>query len=136
LPKRSGRNDDPIGKRAKAAKAAEAKAAKEAKAADKRRQAVEAEAAKERLAEMEIEESFVQAQEDKWRVRQRSDIEALNTGGDKDDSEDEFAELSNMVSSCDSEESSAEGASSIDDEPEHSEKRHGPKVCLDVHNMQ
>jgi antirestriction protein len=68
LPKCSGRNDDPIGKRAKAAKAAEAKATKEAKAADKQRRAAEAESAKERLAEMEIEESFVQAQEDKQRI--------------------------------------------------------------------
>ena len=50
LPKCQGRNDDPIGKCAKAVRAEETKAAKEAKAAKKQRKEAEAEAAKEKLA--------------------------------------------------------------------------------------
>jgi antirestriction protein len=63
LPKRRGWNDNPIGKCAKAARAEETKATKEAKAAEKQRKEAEAEAVKEKLAQMEADESFVQAQE-------------------------------------------------------------------------
>jgi hypothetical protein len=41
-----------------------------------------------------------------------------------------------MEFSGDSEESSAEGRSSIDDTTERLRKNCAPKVCLDVHDMQ
>ena len=47
----------------------ETKATKEAKAAKKQRKEAEAEAAKEKLAQMEADESFVQAQEQQHHIR-------------------------------------------------------------------
>ena len=58
----------------KEAKAAENKAIKEAKAAEKKKKAVADEAAKEELAQMEADESFAQAQEQRARIRQLSDM--------------------------------------------------------------
>ena len=60
LPRRCGRNKDPIGKCAKAAKAVANKANKAAKVAEKKRKEVEAGAAKDKLAEIEEDESFIQ----------------------------------------------------------------------------
>ena len=76
LPKRQGWNDDPIGKHAKAARAEETKAAKEAKAAKKRRKEAEAKAVKEKLAQMEADESFVQAQEQQHHIQRWLDMNA------------------------------------------------------------
>ena len=62
---------------------AESKAARDAKAAKKRDKAAETEAAKQKLAEMEADESFVQAQEQRGRIRRRSDMKAgLNDSDD------------------------------------------------------
>jgi hypothetical protein len=123
LPKRRGRNEDPVRKRAKVAKAAETKATKEAKAVDKKRQALENDAAKESLVEMEINESFARVQEDQQRVRQVSDIQTPLTGGDNDDSDDEFAGLNDREFSGDESKES-----STSDEAKHSRMVRGPKV--------
>jgi hypothetical protein len=81
-------------------KAAENKAAKEAKEAKKQRKAVEVEAAKEKLAEIEANESFAQMQEQQKRIRRRSNVkfsasgergnggESDNTDGESDDHDD------------------------------------------------
>jgi hypothetical protein len=129
LPKRRGRNEDPVGKRAKAAKAAVNKATKVAKAADKKRQALENDAAKERLVEMEIDESFTRVQEDQQRVRQRSDIKAPFTSEDHDGSGDEFAGLNDREFSGDESEES-----STSDEAKQSRAIRGPKVHFNSYN--
>ena len=69
MPKCNGQNEDPVGRHAKAAKAAEAKAAKAAKATEKTKKAIEAEVAKEKLAQVEANESYVQAQEQRKCIR-------------------------------------------------------------------
>lgn len=87
MPKRHGRNEDPVGKRAKAAKIASAKAAKDAKASSKRQKEIDAEVAKERLAEIEVDESFSQREEILRRVHRQSDVEGTS---DSDDSQTEL----------------------------------------------
>ena len=74
MPKRHGRNEDPVGKRAKEARVAKAKATKKAKAEDKEKQAAEAEAVKDKLAAIEVDESFAQKEEDQQRIRRLSDL--------------------------------------------------------------
>src|SRR5258708_34307569 len=81
LPKHRGRHEDPVGKYAKAAKAAKAKADKKEKEARKQEKAAKADAAKDTLAEMEADESFVQMQESQHRVRRQSDMEATGDNG-------------------------------------------------------
>jgi len=78
LPKCHCQNEDPTGVHAKAAKMVESKAAK------KRDKAAETEAAKQKLAEMEADESFVQAQEQRGRIRRRSDMKASLNDSDDD----------------------------------------------------
>jgi hypothetical protein len=67
----------------KAAKVAENKATKEAKVVAKQRKAAGDEAAKERLMQMEVDESHVQAKAQQRRIRRRSDMKG--SSGDKDD---------------------------------------------------
>ena len=76
LPKRRGRNEDPVGKRAKAAKAAENKAARDTKAAEKQKKAARVEAAKQELAEIEADESFARMEEEELHIQRLSDLEA------------------------------------------------------------
>jgi hypothetical protein len=68
----------------KAAKQADAKAAKQAKASSKRQQEIDADNAKERLAEMEVDESFTQMEETQRRVHRQSDIEDAGGGDDEE----------------------------------------------------
>lgn len=116
LPKRCKRNEDPVGKHAKAAKVAAKKADKAAKVSEKKRKEVKAEAAKDTLAEVEADESFFQQQELRGRIRRQSDM----VPGGSDDvsgSEEEFADLMDLVFS--SETSETEG------EPKTPEKKRG-----------
>jgi pyruvate/2-oxoglutarate dehydrogenase complex dihydrolipoamide acyltransferase (E2) component len=126
LPKRRGRNEDPIGKQAKAAKVAATKAVREAKEADKQKRTVEASAAKEKLAEMEVDESFVREQEHQGRIRRQSDMVAgAQRGGDESKSGSESTGPNEMESSHE------EGTPSEDsDEPEALRKKSAAKVCF------
>jgi hypothetical protein len=63
LPKHHRRNEDPVGKHAKVARIASAKVAKDAKASSKRQKEIDAKVVKERLAEIEVDESFSQREE-------------------------------------------------------------------------
>jgi membrane protein involved in colicin uptake len=123
LPKRHGRNEDPVGKRAKAAKVAKTKATKEAKVADKvadkQRQEADAENAKEKLADMEIDESFAQAQEAQQCIRRQSDMEIMTQSDDSEGRSVNNVESSNKVS---------EAAA---DETQQLRKKLGPKVSFD-----
>jgi hypothetical protein len=87
LPKCCGWNKDPVGKRAKAAKVADAKAAKEAKEASKRQREIDAEAAKEKLVEMEVDESFAQRNEIQWHICRQSDLENIGSHSNDKDNE-------------------------------------------------
>jgi hypothetical protein len=128
LPKRCGRNKDPVGKCAKAARVAEAKVTKKAKAEDKQKWAAAAEAAKDELAEMEIDKSFAQMEEDQQRIRRLSDMEAMTDGENNDGPEDEIA-------SNDYEESNDKGlAESESDETEQSRKP-APKVIFGLNSI-
>jgi len=95
LPKRRGQNEDPVGKHAKAAKAADVKAAKAAKVSKKRQEESDAKAAKEKLAEMEVDESFAQREEVQQRIRQQSDIKKVEASK-SDDEYTEFPGLANV----------------------------------------
>jgi hypothetical protein len=79
LPKYHRWNKDPVGKHAKAAKIAGSKVAKEAKASSKRQKKIDAEVAKERLVEMEVDESFSQREEIQQCVCWQSDVEEEGT---------------------------------------------------------
>jgi hypothetical protein len=72
--------------------------AKEAKASSKRQKEINTEVAKERLAEMEVDESFAQREETQQHIRQQSDVEEDGTSN-SDDKETKFPDLanSNMV---------------------------------------
>jgi hypothetical protein len=130
LPKRRGRNEDPVGKRAKAAKAEKTRAINKAKAEDKKKKATEAEAAKEMLVEMEIDESFAQMQVDQQRIRRQSDLRAMIDGGNHDSSECEFASLGDEEPSDTSE---GESDTLLDDETEQLRKT---KVSVGLHEAQ
>jgi hypothetical protein len=119
LPKRHGRNEDPVGKHAKAAKVAKTKATKEAKVADKQRQEADAENAKEKLADMEIDKSFAQAQEAQQRIRRQSDMEIMTQSDDSEGRSVNNVESSDKVS---------EAAA---DETQQLRKKLGPKVSFD-----
>lgn len=125
MPKRRGRNEDPVGKHAKAAKVAKAKATKEAKAADKaadkQRREADADAAKEKVAAMEVDESFTQMQEDKQRIRRQSDMKIMTH---TDDSDGQFPGLNDVELSDKESEAAA-------DEIEQLRKKRGPKVSFD-----
>lgn len=107
LPRRRGRNEDPVGKRAKAAKVAAKKADKAAKVAEKERKEAEADTAKDKLAEMEVDESFIEQQEQRRRIRRQSDMGASRSN-DLDDSEEEFAGLMDADFSSDTSETDSE----------------------------
>ena len=101
LPKCRGRNEDPIGKHAKATKVAAKKADKAAKVAEKEKKEVETKVAKDKLAELEVDESFIEQQEHQGRIRRQSDMgvgrsNSLNDSDDSDSS-DEFGGLVEMV---------------------------------------
>jgi hypothetical protein len=125
LPKRRGRNEDPVGKRAKAARAAQTKATKKAKLEDKEKRVAEADAAKETLAEMEVNKSFIQMQEDQQRIRRLSDMESMTDSEITDGLEDEVAESDDSDESRESidEGPEAESESLAGDEMEQSKKR-------------
>ncbi len=127
LPKCRGQNEDPVGKCAKATKAAKTKAMKKAKAEDKEKQAAEAETAKDKLAEMEIDESFSQTQEDQQRIHWLSDMEAMTDGRHDGSSEDESTDLNDHMND-DNEKLEHEGESLANNETEQSERKHAPKV--------
>lgn len=82
-----------VGKHAKAVKVAAKKADKAAKVTEKERKEVEAEVAKDKLAELENDESFIQQQEQQGRIRRQSDMGAGSRGNNLDDSEEEFVGL-------------------------------------------
>jgi hypothetical protein len=105
-------------------RAKETKAAKEAKVAEKRRKEVEVEATKERLAQMEADESFVQAQERQRHIRRRSDMKAsIHDVGDHSEGDD-ADENSN------GEEPETDGADdSEDSEKKRAEVRLVYKIC-------
>ena len=132
MPKRRGRNEDPVGKRAKAARVAEAKATKRAKAKNEEKRVAEAEAAKDKLTEMEIDESFAQMEEDQQRIRRLSDMEATTDGEKTDSLEDGVADSNEEFSDKGSE---AKSESSADDETEQSRKR-VPKVSFALNSIQ
>jgi hypothetical protein len=131
LPKRRGRNEDPVGKYAKAAKTAKAKADKKEKEADKQEKIAKVDAAKDTLAEMEADESFVQTQESQHRVRRQSDMETTSDNGDND-SGDESVGLTDGDSS--GEDSKAESESSTDDSDKLSKKRNA-KVHFGLYHI-
>jgi hypothetical protein len=108
LPKRRGRNEDPVGKRAKAVKAAAKKADKGAKVTEKERKEVEAEAAKDKLAEIEENESFIQGQKQRGRIRRQSEMGASRSN-DLDNSEEEFGDLMGLDFSSDASDSETNG---------------------------
>jgi hypothetical protein len=87
LPKHHGWNEDPVGKWAKAAKIADAKAAKVAKASSKRQKEIDAKAAKEKLAAMEVNESFAQKEEIQQCICRQSEVENARTSSDDKDFE-------------------------------------------------
>ena len=120
LPKRPGRNDDPVGKRAKATRVAPAKATRQAKEADKQKRADEAGAAREKLAEMEVNESLIREQEYQGRIRRQSDMAAGDGNGNESESRSEFASLNGKEFSGDE----------SDDEPETLRKKSGAKVSF------
>jgi hypothetical protein len=121
LPKCRGRNENPVGKCAKVARAAQAKATKKAKSEDKEKQVAEADAAKDKLAEMEVNESLIQMQEDQQRICRLSDMEAMTDGEITDGPEDEVAESDDSDESSD-EGLEAESESLAGDETEQSRK--------------
>lgn len=127
LPKRRGRNEDPVGKRAKAARVAANKAAKQTKEADKQKRAVEASVAKDKLAAMEVDESFVREQENHGRVRRQSDMVAASgaSSGNESESGSEFAGLLEKEFSSDEKKSSND-----DSEPEILRKKSRAKVSF------
>jgi hypothetical protein len=101
LPKCQARNADPTGKRAKDTKTEANKAAKAEKVKKMAEAAQNAESAKERLAEMEVDESFVQNEECAHQVRQwsnpkspkaESGMEDYDAKSDDSESEEEPGE--------------------------------------------
>jgi hypothetical protein len=112
LPKHCGWNKDPVGKRAKAAKIADAKVAKAAKASIKRQNELDAEAAKEKLAEMEVDESFSQKEEVQWHVCWQSDVENMgaSNSNDKDSELPDLADMGVSDDDADSSNNDTEGA--------------------------
>ena len=138
LPKRRGRNEDPVGKQAKAARVAKAKATKKAKAEEKQKQAAKDEAAKDKLMEIEIDESFAKMQEDQQRIRRLSDM-AMSDDENGDGPEDEATDQNDHEESSDDDNddndgSKAESESSAD-ETELSRKR-APKVSFGLNSIQ
>ena len=133
MPKRRGRNEDPVGRHAKAARVAEAKAAKKAKAKEKEKQVAEAEAAKDKLADIEINESFAQTQENEERIRRLSDIEATTGDENNNGPEDEVTDP-NVHEESDNE-GSAESTSLVSDETEQTRKR-ASKVSFGLNSIQ
>lgn len=127
LPKRRGRNEDPVGKCAKAARVAANKAAKQTKEADKQKRAVEASVTKDKLAAMEVDESFVREQENHGRVRRQSDMVAAGgaSSGNESESGSEFAGLLEKEFSSDKKKSSND-----DSEPEILRKKSCAKVSF------
>ena len=117
LPKRRGRN---------AARVAATKADKAAKASSKKKKEEDADAAKEKLAEMEVDESFAQRQDRQRRIRRQSDMD-VNECDDSDGTEEDFADLMEMEFSGDEEE--ADGEAHPEDELEIL-KMQGPKVSF------
>jgi hypothetical protein len=89
------------------AKVAAKKADKAAKVAEKGRKEVEAETAKDKLAEMEVDESFIERQEQQGRVRRQSDMGA-GRSNNLDDLEEEFANLMDLDFSSDTSETDSE----------------------------
>jgi hypothetical protein len=89
------------------------KADKLAKVTEKKRKEDEAEAAKDTLAEVEIDESFIQRQEQQSCIHQQSDMCADSAGksDDPDDGDDpeKFENLMDMDFSGDSDMSEADG---------------------------
>lgn len=130
MPKRRGRNEDPVGKHAKAARVAEAKATKRAKAENEQKRAAETEAAKDKLTEMEIDESFVRTEEDQQRIRRLSDMEAMTDGEKPDGLEDEAEESSDDLEGLEIESESLAG-----NETGQSRKR-APKVSFGLNTIQ
>ena len=106
LPKRQGRNEDPTGRRTKKAKAIAVKAAKAAKAENAETRLREEELAKEKLAEMEVDESFIQKDERRLRIRRRSDLDNMDASTG---SEGEVIPLENISSDESSDCPAAEG---------------------------
>ncbi len=133
MPKRRGRNEDPVERHAKAARVAEAKVAKKAKAKEKEKQVAEAEAAKDKLANIEIDESFAQTQENEERIRRLSDIEATTSDENNNGPEDEVTDPN--VHEESNNEGSAESKSLVSDETEQTRKR-APKVSFGLNSIQ
>jgi hypothetical protein len=100
LPKRHGRKEDPVSKRAKATRAAAKKADKVAKAASKQKKEADTEATKETLADVEADESFVQQHKREHRIHRQSDM-GVSGGNNMDKQEEEFADLMDMDFSTD-----------------------------------
>lgn len=126
LPKRRGRNEDPVGKCAKAARVAKVKATKKAKAEEKEKQAAEAEAVKDKLAEIEIDESFAQEAEDQQRIRRLSDLASDESNTDSNDEEESADDLG-----------AGEGSDQSETESESVQsKKCAPKVSFGLNSLQ
>jgi hypothetical protein len=113
LPRCRRRNEDPVGKHAKVAKVAKAKADKEAKAAHKKKEAAKANAARETLAEMEADESFLQVHEFQHRTRQLSNMEAR--ADENSDSGNESTDLIDGGGECSESETNHDLESAVND---------------------
>jgi hypothetical protein len=101
----------------KVAKIADAKAAKVAKASIKKQKELDAKAAKEKVAEMEVDESFSQKEVVQCCIRQQSDVE--NVGASNSDNEDsESPDLADAGVSDDDPNSSNNDAEGTDDDTE------------------
>ena len=131
MPKHCGRNEDPVGKHAKAVRIAAVKADKAAKVACRKKKDTDADATKERLAEMEVDESFIQQQEKQQCIHLQSDM-GVNRHNDLDDAEEEFSDLMDMDFSDDAEEADSEARP--DDELDIL-KTHGAKVSFGQFNL-
>ena len=104
---------------------------------EKQKQTSRVNAAKEKLAEMEVNESFVQKAEFQRRIRRQSDLEDKHGGIDRneDSSEGEkFTGLDDMESSC-SEALEVDSDFPSNDGSEQPQKKRGVAVSFGLHNI-
>lgn len=118
---------------------------KKAKAEDKQKRAAAAEAAKDKLAEMEVNESFAQMEEDQQHICRLSDMEAMTDGENNDGPEDEIAsndyEESSDKGLAESESLAAAAAMAGGDESDESDeteqsRKPAPKVSFGLNSIQ
>jgi hypothetical protein len=103
---------------------------------DKQRRAAEAEAAKDMLVEMEVDESFARMEEDQQRIRRRSDMDVATDGENDDGSEDEAIDSSDHEPEDSSNEELEAESESLAGDNSDTEKRNAPKVSFGQSRIQ